>query len=396
MDISQLLNKVKIENLYKHILDLHYERCPINSPNNLELAGKYIIQKFKDFDLSTEKQVFKINNSDTEYYNIIGNLNVDTKPKLLITSHYDHLKGSPGADDNLSGVAIMLEVARIMKEENLQLPIQFVSFTLEEQNPVLRHKLVIKGQELGLFDQNWIPVDYTIHNNLSIYNEVLRNELTSGKKFKEAMMAGYDRIKNQLSDKENEFYQYRKDLYSSPNSRNWDDFYGLVGSTKYVKNLIEKKEDLKGVLNLETCGYTSKKDYSQNFPPPVDFKQFPSYKIENITIGDFITIVADKNSLMLAQEFFKAAQHPSIDLKSFLLGVPFNFDFIKKNMRDLLRSDHAPFWKANIPALMLTDTANFRNPYYHTVGDLIGTLDFEFMEKMTKATLLSSINVFSN
>jgi Zn-dependent M28 family amino/carboxypeptidase len=395
MDIIHLLNKVKIENLYKYILNLHYERCPVNSPENLELAGNYIIQKLKEFNLSVEKQIFKIKGSDTEYYNIIGNLNVKTKPKLLITSHYDHLKGSPGADDNLSAVAIMLEVARIMKEENLQLPVQFVSFTLEEQNPVLTHKLILKGQELGLIDQNWLPVNYKIHNISSIFNEVIKDELTSGKKVEEAMMTGYDKIKDQLSDNENEYYLFRKNLASNPDYRNWVDFFGLVGSVEYVKNLIEKKEDLIGVLNLETCGYTSKKEYSQNFPP-MDFKLFPSYKIENPAIGDFITIAADNNSLKLAQEFFKATQHPSIELKSLLLGVPFEFDFIKENIRDLLRSDHAPFWKAKIPALMLTDTANFRNPYYHTAGDVIGTLDFEFIEKLTKATLLSSINVLSN
>jgi len=214
MDILELLEKVKIENLYQHILNLHYERCPINSPDNLERAGNYIIQKFKDFNLSTEKQVFKINGSDNEYYNIIGNLGVNAKPKLLITSHYDHLKGSPGADDNLSGVAIMLEVARIMKEENLQLPVQFVSFTLEEQNPVLTHKSMLKGQELGLIDQNWIPVNYKIHNNLSTFTKALIDELNSGKNIEEAMKAGYERIKTQLSDEENEYYQFRNKGYS--------------------------------------------------------------------------------------------------------------------------------------------------------------------------------------
>jgi hypothetical protein len=54
---------------------------------------------------------------------------------------------------------------------------------------------------------------------------------------------------------------------------------------------------------------------------------------------------------------------------------------------DLGRSDHAPFWVANRPAIMLTDGANFRNPHYHTPGDMVGTLNFTFMANAVKATV---------
>jgi Zn-dependent M28 family amino/carboxypeptidase len=55
------------------------------------------------------------------------------------------------------------------------------------------------------------------------------------------------------------------------------------------------------------------------------------------------------------------------------------------NMRDLLRSDHAPFWRQGIPGVFLTDTAEFRYPYYHTPADLIDKVDFDFLAKMCKA-----------
>ena len=58
---------------------------------------------------------------------------------------------------------------------------------------------------------------------------------------------------------------------------------------------------------------------------------------------------------------------------------------IAESMPDTLRSDHAHFWKAGIPAVMLTDTAEFRNPFYHTPGDTIETLDFDFMKKVCEA-----------
>jgi aminopeptidase YwaD len=59
---------------------------------------------------------------------------------------------------------------------------------------------------------------------------------------------------------------------------------------------------------------------------------------------------------------------------------------------DTRRSDHAAFWDAGFPAVMLTDTANFRNPHYHRPSDTIETLDLDFMaavaDGVTAAVLL--------
>jgi hypothetical protein len=58
-------------------------------------------------------------------------------------------------------------------------------------------------------------------------------------------------------------------------------------------------------------------------------------------------------------------------------------------LRDLRRSDHAPFWDAGIPAIMVTDTSNFRSPFYHTAMDRIEMIDFEFAAKVVLATAAS-------
>ena len=50
------------------------------------------------------------------------------------------------------------------------------------------------------------------------------------------------------------------------------------------------------------------------------------------------------------------------------------------------RSDHAPFWERGIPAVMLTDTAEFRNPYYHTPQDLSHRLDYSRIAQVVRAT----------
>lgn len=55
----------------------------------------------------------------------------------------------------------------------------------------------------------------------------------------------------------------------------------------------------------------------------------------------------------------------------------------------MFRSDHVPFWEAGLPALMLTDTAEFRNPNYHRTTDTALTLDPSFWRSVTAATLVS-------
>lgn len=54
-------------------------------------------------------------------------------------------------------------------------------------------------------------------------------------------------------------------------------------------------------------------------------------------------------------------------------------------IRDVRRSDHVPFWEAGIPAVMVTDTADFRNPHYHKATDTLDTLDLDFLTDVTLA-----------
>ena len=58
-------------------------------------------------------------------------------------------------------------------------------------------------------------------------------------------------------------------------------------------------------------------------------------------------------------------------------------------IRDLRRSDHAPFWANDYPAMMITDTSNFRNPNYHCTGgqDTVDTLDHPFAVKVIQSTV---------
>jgi hypothetical protein len=66
----------------------------------------------------------------------------------------------------------------------------------------------------------------------------------------------------------------------------------------------------------------------------------------------------------------------------FLPDVP--LETVGRISHHLLRSDHAPFWQKGIPALMWTDTAEFRNPHYHMATDTPETLDYEFLAGVTR------------
>ena len=86
-------------------------------------------------------------------------------------------------------------------------------------------------------------------------------------------------------------------------------------------------------------------------------------------------------SAPLAKSFEQAAAREVADLKTVSLVVPAQGE----QLPDTRRSDHAAFWQFRYPALMLTDTANFRNPHYHRSTDTLETLDLDFIRRVAQA-----------
>lgn len=163
---------------------------------------------------------------------------------------------------------------------------------------------------------------------------------------------------------------------------------GLRGSIDYVSNDLPATEQIEGVFNFEMIGYYSDQPNSQEIPTGFDifFPDATTQIINNQKKGDFITNVANSNCASLALLFSTSAAQYVPDLKVITLVAPGNGSLFA----DLLRSDHAPFWFANKPALMLTDGADFRNDCYHTPQDMAeGKLNFTFMSNVVKATLAS-------
>lgn len=164
-----------------------------------------------------------------------------------------------------------------------------------------------------------------------------------------------------------------------------DEEIGLLGSFNYIKDGIEENEHIKGVFNLEMIGYASDEPNSQQLPLGFDllFPEATNYVEENDFKGNFLICVGNDASAGLISTYINAATEYVPDLEVLSLQTPANGQITQ----DLRRSDHAPFWDNGYQALMLTDGANFRNPFYHTPADISAVLDFDFMANSVKATV---------
>jgi hypothetical protein len=101
--------------------------------SNLNNAADYIEHSLKSAGCIVSRQAFTYENRT--YYNVIGEVKgtrPDKKEILIIGAHYDTSVRTPGADDNASGVAGLLELARLVGQNPAERTIRFVAFSLEE------------------------------------------------------------------------------------------------------------------------------------------------------------------------------------------------------------------------------------------------------------------------
>ncbi len=153
---------------------------------------------------------------------------------------------------------------------------------------------------------------------------------------------------------------------------------GLLGSQEFVANLADQLDHtIQEAHIFEMVGYCSHAPKSQRMPPGLPGVIAPD-------VGDFLALLANRHSNRIAEQLLSMAAtyvtgFPVLALKMYL-GV-------EKYFGHLLRSDHAPFWNAGIPAIMWTDTSEFRNSNYHRITDTPATLDYDFLMKVTQVML---------
>ena len=286
------------ERLLAHLRALIAERHPLSSPIALQQAEDYLAGQFRLLGLDVSTHSFEALGGT--YRNVIGTRSAEKgdSPQeemgqspfpLIIAAHYDTVMGSPGADDNASALAVMLEAVHCLRDVPLSREIRFIAFCLEEED--------------------------------------------------------------------------------------------LLGSLAYASSLRKANHEIAGAIVLECVGYACADEGSQRKPPGVPIA-VPS-------VGDFLAIVGNTASAALAAAVEGAAKEHVPDLKTVALTVPGNGELLP----DTRRSDHAAFWQYGYPAVMLTDTADFRNPHYHHSTDRLDTLDLEFMEKVAQAVTASALRL---
>lgn len=162
----------------------------------------------------------------------------------------------------------------------------------------------------------------------------------------------------------------RKDvMYVAFNGEECD----LAGSREFVIEMGSELKVLEQVHVLEMVGYRDHRPNSQRNPLPM---------IPVPTTGDFLAVVANKSSLI--DRIIEAGGSVSVPVVGLAIPPGLPLDAIRQLSPHLLRSDHAPFWQRDIPAVMWTDTSEFRNPNYHQPTDTPTSLDYEFMAEVGK------------
>jgi len=293
IDIQDIVNEVDSFNLQTDLAFIEGIRHRTTGAEHLQEVRDLMEDRFSTANLNTSKHEFPLGAYTGE--NIIGmQLGTSNDNEIyILDGHYDSVDDAPGADDNGTAVAGMLEAMRVLSNYNFEKSIRFIGFDLEEA--------------------------------------------------------------------------------------------GLLGSTAYVED-VTIDENIAGVLNFEMIGYYSDEVDSQELPAGFNLlfpDVYAAVESEDFK-GNFIANVGKTNQNDWEQAYADAAATYVPELRVITFAAPDNWLSLTP---DLGRSDHAPFWVAGQPATMLTGTANFRNPYYHSPNDTYDKINFAFMTNVVKAAV---------
>ena len=139
-----------------------------------------------------------------------------------------------------------------------------------------------------------------------------------------------------------------------------------MGSYVYAKYLFDNKIDVTGMINYEMIGYFTNENVDLS-----KLSMFITKKQADISKGNFIAMVCDEQSQEFMNEFDFEKIDKKIDYVEAMIPTPIN---------QITASDHLNFWKFGYKAIMVTDTAHFRNPNYHSENDILETLDVNKMQ----------------
>ncbi len=250
----------------------------VNRYANLLAAADYLEKELKSAGYATARQTYDY--AGHQFANLEAERKGSRRPEeiVVVGAHYDTAGGNPGANDNGSGVAAVLTIARLYKDQAPERTVRFVLFANEEPP----------------------------------------------------------------------FFQTEG-----------------MGSLVYAKRCKERNERITAMLSLETIGYYSDDPGSQRYP--VGFH--PGYPDE----GNFLGFVSDIRSARLLRRVVKSFRGAT--------SLPSQGSAAPAGIPGIGWSDHWSFWQFGYRAVMVTDTAPYRYPYYHTSQDTPDKLDYDRMAR---------------
>jgi hypothetical protein len=251
----------------------------LSRPGTLQAATDYLQNQLKEFGYSVSEQTYLVQGHQVRNLEVILPGSDTTDDTVVVGAHYDSVAGAPGADDNATGVAATLELARLLHGSSHRKTIRLALFVNEE------------------------PPYF------------------------------------QTAD---------------------------MGSLVYARRLRSQHVPVAAMISLEMLGFYSDVPDSQKYPVLLGLF-YPDR-------GDFIAFVGNPESRTLVRQavrkFRETAKFPSEGI-----AAPTDWPGVGW-------SDHWSFWQEQYPAIMITDTALFRYPYYHTPFDTADRVNFDEMARV--------------
>lgn len=391
MDVMSLIKNVSIENIYKTVLDLEGPRFPLDNLKELNEAADYIIEKLISYGLEVEVQEFYVYGFEEPFRNVIGIIGNKDEAATIIGSHYDSVRNSPAANDNLSSVAVSLEVARILSTMENPPSVRIAVFTLEECNPGFEKQLENKLIEEAYLDSKGRLTSPKVKDNLNKINKALRAKGINLFNYMEAYNKVNSEMKESFTKEELKLFETIFNVITEHEKKsNFNGWFFVIGSCAYSRKVMQENIKISSIINMDTLGWINNAEKTQKpLPIPEDMLPFVDfYKTEhNSSVGNFICVMGERNSSKLLNEFLTNCKFDGIELPYCGMSMPLEFDDLVKMVPDTLRSDHTPFWQIGIPGIFISDTANFRSKFYHTGEDIYIHIDFDTLVKITKVII---------
>lgn len=148
--------------------------------------------------------------------------------------------------------------------------------------------------------------------------------------------------------------------------------FGSIGSTRYVEAGLA--DDVKAALIMDVIGYRSYEAGSQ--------KNVMGIRLPDV--GDYLMVIGNSDSREMTQQITEIGNTYNLSKSQGVLAPGDGAFFLSQA---LMRSDHGLMWYKGIPAVFLTDGANFRNPNYHLPSDIPETIDTDFLTGNTKVLM---------